>query len=90
MQLLRVAEPSAPLSKELYNICCRVNHLPFYMYIWKYVTNLLNLINGMHLFKCRTNHTFSQGRIQNGAAPQAKLLIHVQNSLILLPRSPFV
>jgi hypothetical protein len=31
-----------------------------------------------------------QGRIQNGAAPRAELLIHVQNSLILLPRSPFV
>jgi len=62
MQLLRVAEPSAPLSKELYNICCRVNHLPFYMYIWKYVTNLLNLIDGMHLSKCRIDHTFSASK----------------------------
>jgi len=33
---------------------------------------------------------YQQGRIQNGAAPRAELLIHVQNSLILLPRPPFV
>jgi hypothetical protein len=32
----------------------------------------------------------NQGRIQNGATPRAELLIHVQNSLILLPRPPFV
>ena len=32
----------------------------------------------------------SQGRIQNGAAPRVELLIHVQNSLILLSRPPFV
>ena len=35
-------------------------------------------------------HQGRQGRIQNGAAPRAELLIHVQNSLILLPRPPFV
>jgi hypothetical protein len=37
MQLLRVVEPSTPISKELCNMCfeldqCKVSHLVFYVY----------------------------------------------------------
>ena len=39
---------------------------------------------------CALCQTDPQGRIQNGATSRAELLIHVQNSLIWLPRPHFV